>query len=400
MDGSLNMMSITVEQFTDELEMQLEEGNYNPMLGLGKPGVGKTMSIAELCKKRGIGFCELRLVTLTEVDMLGIPTINERGRTTYASNDLLPDVERDGEEGILVLDEITSCGPTLRAAAYQLLDSKRRLGNYILPEKWKCVALGNSIEDGGVFNGIESAFLSRCMCFRIEPDVECWKKWALENGVNPAIPAFITFDRSAFHKMNPDEIASIFPCPRSWVALSTLLNAREKYRGRVLDENEVLLLASGAVGMEVAPAFAVFYRFKENTSIDPEAVLAGTAVKASGTLGNRKFTCTEDMSNVESQVIYLGIQSVAKALNEKLKGYSIVGSDASQKKYVEAAVNVSKWILAISSYRKDYAITAAQDLTKVKQFSDIVLSSELFEDTLPEWDIFSSQNASVLYGGR
>lgn len=399
MDGSLNMMSITVEQFTDEIEMQLEEGNYNPMFGLGKPGVGKTMSIAELCKKRGIGFCELRLVTLTEVDMLGIPVI-ENGRTTYASNALLPDEKRDGDEGILVLDEITSCSSTIRAAAYQLLDSKRSLGNYKLPKKWKVICLGNGSEDGGVFTGMESAFMSRCMCFRIEPDVDCWKKWALENGVNPAIPAFITFDRSAFHKMNPDEIASIFPCPRSWVALSTLLNAREKYRGRVLDEPEVLLLASGAIGMEVAPAFAVFYRFKENTSIDPEAVLKGQAVKSVGQIGDRKFKCTDDLSTAESQVMYLGIQSVAKALAEKLKKFSITASDASQKPCIEATVNVCKWILAIASYRKDYAITAAQDIARIKEFASIIISSELFDDMLPEWTDFSAENASVLFGGR
>ena len=399
MDGSLNMMSITVEQFTDEIEMQLEEGNYNPMFGLGKPGVGKTMSIAELCKKRGIGFCELRLVTLTEVDMLGIPVI-ENGRTTYASNALLPDEKRDGDEGILVLDEITSCSSTIRAAAYQLLDSKRSLGNYKLPKKWKVICLGNGSEDGGVFTGMESAFMSRCVCFRIEPDVECWKKWALENNVNPAITAFITFDRDTFHKMNPDEIASIFPCPRSWVALSTLLNAREKYRGRVLSESEVMLLASGAIGMEVAPAFAVFYRFKENTAIDPEAVVSGKAVKETGTIGNRKFTCTQDMSSVETQVIYLGIQSIIKCLNEKLKGYSPIASDEANRKYILPVVNVIKWALALSNYRKDYAIAALQDIAKIKAFADISINSEIFSDMLPEWDDYSLENASILYGGR
>ena len=55
------------------------------------------------------------------------------------------------------------------------MDSKRALGTYKLPDKWKVISLGNGIDDGGVFNGMENAFLSRAMCYRIEPDLECWK---------------------------------------------------------------------------------------------------------------------------------------------------------------------------------------------------------------------------------
>ena len=395
MEGSLNMMSITVEQFIDEVEMQLEEENYNPMFGLGKPGVGKTMSIAEICKKRGIGFCELRLVTLTEVDMLGIPII-ENGRTTYASNALLPDAKRDGEEGILVLDEITSCSSTIRAAAYQLLDSKRALGNYKLPDKWKVVCLGNGAEDGGVFTGMESAFMSRCVCFRIEPDLDCWKKWAINNGIHPTIPAFLTFDKDWFHKLNVDEIASIFPCPRSWMALSKMLNAREQKKGRVLTDTEVTILAAGAVGVDAATPFATFYKFSEDMEIDVDDIISGKAVKEEGQIGNRKFSCTLDLHNIEREKIYLAIQQLGKAAFELFKDFDIRMPDDKQLPYVKATVNMLKWLLAIGEIRKDYAIAGIQDIQQnIDSIQYIVTANEEFDELLPEFTNFAVENGNI-----
>ena len=397
MADTMNMMSVTIEDFTAEVEAQLEEENYNPMLGLGKSGVGKTMSLYELTKKLGIGFCELRLVTLTEVDLLGIPTVTQDGTTTYASNDLLPRVDRDGEKGILVLDEITSATSTIRAAAYQLLDSKRALGNYKLPPAWKVVALGNGISDGGVFSGMEHAFLSRAMCYRIEPDLDVWKKWAVKNGVNPSISAFLTFDNSWFHKMDTDEIASIFPCPRSWVALSTILNSREKRKKRNLTEVEVTMLAAGAVGVEAATPFATFYRFNDEVKISPESIISGEGIKETGPIGSRVFKSVVPISSLEQQTIYITIQSVTKALAEVLKDYSFNTTGAKKKQCLDATVNVIKWAIAIGEERVDYAVTAIQDITNsVDSFKTIIMDEDgEFDDALPEFITFAGKHSIV-----
>ena len=355
------------------------------------------MSLYELTQKLGIGFCELRLVTLTEVDLLGIPTITPEGTTTYASNDLLPRVDRDGEKGILVLDEITSATSTIRAAAYQLLDSKRALGNYKLPKHWKVVALGNGIDDGGVFQGMEHAFLSRAVCYRIDPDLDVWKKWAVNNGVNPSIPAFLTFDNAWFHKMDTDEMASIFPCPRSWVALSKMLNAREKRKKRVLTETEVTMLAAGAVGVEAATPFATFYRFNDDVKLTPEQILSGEAVKESGSVGSRVFKSTVPVSSLEQQTIYITIQSVTKALTEQLKNFSYSLPEAERKKHLKSVVNVMKWAMAMGEERVDYAISTIQDISNsIECFSLMILDEDLgFDELLPEFLGFAAKHSIV-----
>lgn len=397
MAETMNMMSVTIDEFIEEVENQLEEENYDPMIGIGKSGVGKTMSIYELCQKRGIGFCELRLVTLTEIDMLGIPTITPDGTTTYASNDLLPRVSRDGEEGILVLDEITSASSTVRAAAYQLLDSKRALGNYKLPKKWKVVSLGNGASDGGVYNSMEAAYLSRAVCYRIEPDLDVWKKWAMNNDVNPSIPAFLTFDNQWFHKMDVDEIASIFPCPRSWVALSKMLNAREKRKGRILTEVEVTMLAAGAVGVEAATPFATFYRFNDEVKITPEQILSGEAIKSTGEVGNRVFKSVVPVSSLEQQTVYITIQSVTKALAEKLKGYSSSMPESKKLAYIKPVVNVIAWAIAMGEERVDYAISTIQDISmSVESFVSIVMDEDgIFDEMLPEFMTFAGKHSIV-----
>ena len=373
---TLNMMEISVDRFIDEVKADLEDENYEPVIGIGKSGVGKTMSIYELTQKLGIGFCELRLVTLTEIDLLGIPTI-ENGRTTYASNALLPDAQRDGDEGILVLDEITSCTSTIRAAAYQLLDSKRSLGNYKLPPKWKVIALGNGPDDGGVFSGIENAFLNRGTCYRIEPRLDSWKKWAIEKGVNSSVIAYLSFDPTKLHKFDPDEMASVFPSPRSWCALSKKLSAREARCGGMLEQEQVELYAAGAIGAEEAPSFAGFYAYNSKT-IAPEDILSGKS-KAS------------ELASLTTEVVYLVIQSTIKELNSELSE-NRTGIGEFKDETIKRTANLCNWLIDAADCSKlDYAIMGLRDITSgVPLFSEIVLMNDTFDDVCPRFIKFSS----------
>lgn len=371
MAETLNMMSVSIDKFIQELKFDLEDGNYEPMMGIGLSGIGKTMSIYELTQELGIGFCELRLVTLTETDMLGIPKENEHGRTTYASNDLLPNIERDGEEGILVLDEITSASRTVRAAAYQLLDSKRALGNYKLPPKWKIVGLGNGPDDGGVYSGMEGAVLSRCTCYRIEPDLNSWKKWAVKHEVNSSVIAFLSFMPEMLHVFDPDEIASVFPCPRSWTALATRLTSREKRANKMLDMDSVEIYAAGSIGAKDAAKFSAFYAYNGKT-INVDDIIEGRETNFS-------------VRSVEPQVMYIMTQQLVKGIDKVCKESKKTGNDFPMET-VNKIINVCKWIVNISKERLDLAVLTMQDLSKyAPDFHYIILNDERFDETYPEF---------------
>ena len=379
---SLNMLSITVEKFTHLVREQIEDGDLTPIIGIGKSGVGKTESIYELTQEMNIGFCELRLVTMTETDLLGIPTI-ENGRTTWASNDLLPKEDRDGERGILVLDEITSATSTIRAAAYQLLDAKRALGNYKLPAGWLVLALGNGPDDGGVFSGMESAFLSRGRCWRIEPDLKSWKKWAINKGVNPTVLAFLSSMPENLHKLNPDEIASVFPCPRSWVSLSKKLTDREKRNNnKPLDQESVDIYTASCVGANVASTFGAFYAYNSSV-ISVEDIIDG---KADSNIGR-----------LEPQVMYIVVQNLVRALTHELKmgkvGYGY------KDETVRKVANACNWIVGVGSKSLDLAVMALTDLSQnVKEFSDLIVRVDEFDKYAPKLIEFALAN-KIVFGG-
>lgn len=367
MAETMNMLEITIEQFVNIIREKLEDEDYDPVMGIGKSGVGKTMSIDELTKELGIGYREMRLITMNEIDVLGMPEKDEYGATTYAANTMLPRADRDGEAGILVLDEITSCSSTLRAAAYQLLDSKRALGNYKLPEKWLVVCLGNGIDDGGVFNNMESALISRCTAYRIEPNVESWKKWALNHGVNKSVVAFISQNPNYMHVMDPDQIASVFPCPRSWVALSKKLNAREARKGGLLDNDKVELYAAGAIGASLAPDFATFYAFNHQL-VDPETILNGTA----------DASIVQDLG---SEVRFLLIESLMQKVQEMLKNKT--GDEDFNGESLSRLANIVNFFIASYNVSKDFSTQGMTDLTRIKEVADAILCSEELDTLCP-----------------
>ena len=386
MAETLNMREASIKEITSFIKDLFDMEIYDPVIILGKMGMGKTASLKGLAKELGIGYTELRLVTMTETDMLGIPTVSADGTTTYASNDLLPIVERDGERGILALDEITSCSSTMRAAAYQLLDGQRALGNYKLPEKWICVGLGNGPDDGGVFNGAEAALFTRCYGFRVAPSIEAFKEYAIESGMNPSVVAYLSYDPSKLHVYDPDELDGLCPTPRTWEKLSKLLNAKEKFNGgNAVPMSVAEFLASASIGVKEAGFFSGFYEYNQKGKvIDIEDILSG---KANG----------KNVSASEPQVVYIAIESLIKKINEELKEANAnkVGNSYNDD-IIQRIGNATNWIIESGSVKLDYAIMGLRDLTTgVPMFGDILLDDK-FNDICPSFLTFSIENQIVV----
>lgn len=380
MAETLNMREASIHEITDFIKDLFNMEIYDPVIVLGKMGMGKTVSLKGLAKELGIGYSEVRLVNMTETDMLGIPTISKDGTTTYASNDLLPIAERDGERGILAIDEITSCSSTMRAAAYQLLDSQRRLGNYKLPDKWICVGLGNGPDDGGVFNGAEAALFTRCYGFRVAPNLESFKEYAIENGMNPSVIAYLSYDPSKLHVYDPDELDGLCPCPRTWEKLSKLLNAKEKFNGGPVSMAVAEFLASASIGVREAGFFSGFYEYNQKGHVvSVDDILNGKA-KGSNVKAN------------EPQVIYIAIESIIKQLNGELKAANKVNGNYPSS-IVKRVANAANWLVDAASVKLDYGIMGARDLcTAVQDISSIILDED-FDSVCPTFLQFCKKNS-------
>jgi len=273
--GEMNLKEVNIPKFHSMVKFAMKMGmndpsTMRPVLGLGAPGIGKTEGIAQLASELGVGYKEIRLVNTSEAELIGIPYQKELANgsmvTEYAPLQILPIEERDGEQGILVLDEITSCSKSLRTACFQLTDGQRKLGNYQLPKGWLVVALGNGISDGGNFVGLEQAFINRFRALRVKADYDVWKKWAIAKEVNGNIVAFLNMNRDAFMTFNPDtcDESEQFASPRSWKSFSDMLNFAEKEASESsteLDEETIDIYACSTVGENIGHRFSAFYKY-------------------------------------------------------------------------------------------------------------------------------------------
>jgi hypothetical protein len=376
-----NLKTITIKQFKEFVRSNIQQGIITPTFGIGKPGIGKTESMVQLANELGIGYKELRLVSMTEADLLGIPYIDEQyGTTDWKSNTILPRVDRDGERGILVLDEFTSAPRNIQTIALQLLERARRIGTYKLPDGWYIVLLGNGPEDGGHFEASPKTVTGRCYSCRIDFNHEVWRQWAIQSDVHPTIIAYLSNFQDDIYRMDLNMIVEAYPSPRTWVHLSNKLKAAEKSNGgRVLDNESVEIYACMSVGTEVGMKFAGFYQFN-NQMVPIEDILNG---KAKPTL-----------TTMRQEVVYLTAYNIVRAIANLVKDCK----DNCPKEVLDKVINALKWVAVVGKNENlDLAIMVYRDLGEnVPNIARIVTKyDKYFDEKCPEFLEFYDKHAKV-----
>ena len=368
-----NLPIATIEQFTEIIKQQFQEQNYRPIFGLGKGGIGKTESIADLAKELGIGYIDIRLLLYSEVDLKGIPYPDSSNtHTIWLQNSILPIASRDGDKGILVLDEITSPSKSVRTAAYQLLN-ERKLGEYILPDNWLIVCLGNGEEDGGDFQGMEGNFANRCSVFNVVPNLDAWKSWAYRSGVNYLVTAYVSWRPSDLHTYNPDNEEMLYASPRSWNAVSDILNKHPSDKDDTLTQMRVL----ANLGTRVGNQFISFCKLKDK-AIEPSDIVAGRPV---GRIN-------------EQEVLFLTIQGVIKLMHDAIdidrtNNGGLLSIDTCTK-----CANGIKWMLTLDSV--EHQVMALKDFVKSDRMAvtKMILNKD-FMAMCPELSEFMQKNRVI-----
>ena len=385
---TLNMRTASITRILKQIKQQLEDEDYTPVSIIGKSGIGKTESIMSLAKELGVGFKELRLSHYQESDLVGLPYIDSDGKTKHAATNLLPD-SNDTNQGILLLDEVTSSQKSMRSAVYQLMDSSRKLGEYVMPSRWLIVACGNGPDDGGDFRGIEAAFMSRGFCWRAEASVEDWKQWALQAGVHPTVIAFLSFRPDYLHKMDLDKPYDMIACPRNWVKLSTQLFNMEKRspNGIITDDEDLEFSSDGCVGATCGPSFSAFYRYNKEV-INASDIMEG------------KVSISQ-LKSATDEVLYITAQNLVKLIKDTIKNNKVEGNESGvNQKCLQQVSNVFNWIIDVSQQiRLDLGVAMLNDLASAcgRDFITLVMSDE-FDISCPRFLAFCTEN-SIVFGG-
>lgn len=364
--------SVTVDEFSRIVRRQFESQLKRPIFGLGKGGIGKSESIAQLAQEElHIGYKDIRLLLYGESDLKGIPYVNkEHSHTIWLQNDILPQVERDGERGILVLDEVTSCGKAVRTAAYQLLN-ERCLGDYHLPEGWMIVCLGNGEEDGGHFSGMEGNFANRCSVFQVVSQFESWKKWALQANIHPLVLSYISWRPEHLHSYSTSkEDEFLFASPRSWKAVSDIL-----YLYPFEDDPLTALQIQGNIGLEVGNPFLRFCQSHAQT-VSAHDILQGVEV----------------VQPQSQEILLLTIQAVIALLTAEFdKLEELFQSGDLEEASLFPFVHGIRWMLSLE--KLEYQMMAVRDFIASNQKGTaLLLAQPLFASLCPEFREFITEN--------
>lgn len=228
----------------------------------GPPGVGKSESIreiAELIKKetgKKTKVTDVRLILFNPIDLRGIPTASvDKSFAIWLKPKIFDMDESKDVVNILFLDEISSCPPSVQAAAYQItLD--RIIGEHKLPENCIVVCAGNRITDKSVANKMPKALSNRLLHIEIDPDFDSWFEWAKKNNINKDVLDFLSIDQQYLINFDANLEDLAFATPRSWEMVSNLLNDIG------MNKVDLIPLIEGLVGKDIALDFNNWYKVK------------------------------------------------------------------------------------------------------------------------------------------
>jgi hypothetical protein len=219
-----------------------------PTYTQGPPGVGKSEMWQQIAAEEKIGFIDLRLAQLDPVDLRGLPTVADKA-TIWSRPDFWPVEKRDGERGILLLDELGDCGKAMQSAAYQVvLDGKA--GPHTIPKGWYRAGAGNSQKHRAGAQPMSSALANRFAWVEIEADLDCFIEYGNKVGINYLILGFLRFRPALLHSMEGGTLTA-FPTPRAWAKAAKIVEAPADIR---------MKLVRGCVGEGAAGEFEAYMR--------------------------------------------------------------------------------------------------------------------------------------------
>lgn len=225
-----------------------------PLMILGKPGMGKTSMFESVCKELKISFIDFRLSMRDPVDVGGMRVPDPKtGILKHYIPEDLPDAKRHGPKGIVLFDEINVVSQMMQATAYGIIQ-ERRNGAYRMINGWVPMASGNNVADRAAAQRISTALANRFCVQIVEPDLQSWLDQFGSANVDPRGCAFLRFRPELFHVMpTADQIA--FPSARSWTKAFKFMDKQPTFRRKIF---------AGYVGEAAADEFEAFWRVVES----------------------------------------------------------------------------------------------------------------------------------------
>lgn len=342
----------------DMMRFTIENGTN--LIVFGNAGIGKTEIAMQACEQLKFTYKYLNLSVLEAPDLIGLPRINELGKTAYSPPDGFPLVTEDVNECVLLVDEIDKAKPELQNPMLELFQFRSVNGNKF---KFRAVlATGNLPDENAHSQTVSHALTNRCQVYRVTHSFEAWQTWAVEAAVNPLVVGFLSRHTNELLQPPPDgdETAYNHPSPRAWTLAARDLNRADQ---RSLDFQQFIV--ASRVGAPAATKFRVWLEHYRHIQPQIDALVKeGKHPDKTMTL-DRLFVCA--IAGVDA------IMDLTRAApNAKNK-------DDHNKKMVKTTDNVFNWLkvlpseVCIGAVKSTLSMKAISDngLTKIPTFMDV-----------------------------
>lgn len=228
------------------------------------PGMGKSSIIRAIAKEFNLFVIDVRLSQCTPEDLQGLPRfrdiLDEAGNYVRTIAEFVPfnmfPIESTpipaGYDGwVILLDELSSAGKAIQAAAYKLI-LDRMVGNDKLHPRVVMVCAGNLDTDRAVTQPMSTAMQSRLITLLMKLDTdEFLKDVAYPNDWDHRITAYLNYLPGRLHDFRADHNEHTFCSPRTWEFMNKLV------KGRALEDDDGPLFA-GTITSGVATDFIQF----------------------------------------------------------------------------------------------------------------------------------------------
>ena len=259
------IVEVNVGVLSDLIDQTIEAGGN--IMTFGPAGCGKTEIAMQRAIAKGYETVYLNLSVLEAPDLLGLPMIDEKTKTsTYAPPSMIPLLKNDITDGkpiVLLVDEVDKAKPELQNPMLELFQFRSMNGRKM--NIHSIIATGNLPDENAHSQTVSHALTNRCSVYRTCPDFEAWQSWATSAGINPLIIGFLSKNQHYLLQPAPsgDDTAYCHPSPRSWSLAARDLDHTDSEKHSVEFQH---LLVAGRVGAEAAIKFKVWlehFRFIE-----------------------------------------------------------------------------------------------------------------------------------------
>ena len=366
-----NTVSLKVNEFVGKVTTYIKNTCTNPkflgkqkaFMEWGPPGVGKSAALFTIKKNvekstgKKVIITDVRLLLFNPVDLRGIPVPDANKEFAIW---LKPKIfQMDPSEdviNILMLDEISAAPPSVQAAAYQItLD--RKIGEHLLPDNCYIICAGNRVQDKSVAYKMPKALANRLTHFDIKPEIDDWKVWAIEAGINPQILAYLNNFDSDLYMFDNKTDDNAYPSPRTWEMASDYIEVYGSLK-------EAFDCVAGCIGWGTANKFkrycAVFDKLP-----NMEDILAGKP--------DIKIPTQPD-------VLYALSATLVNTVGNKVSKVN-----GSQQLSAEDSKQIANIIKFSAKMEKEFSVLTIRDMVLIPKVKDILI-------TLPEWIAWASEH--------